>query len=87
MESSTLLENQEPLQETKTKMTNETETKRGVGRPSAFPENVTTKLAGFNLPVESLAKLKAAAADRKIPQNLLLNRAIESYLRRASAKS
>jgi hypothetical protein len=61
-------------------MSNATETKRPVGRPQSFPGQAT-KMAGFNLPVETLALLAEAAKSREVTQNTLVERALRSYLR------
>ena len=58
----------------------ETEVRRGRGRPKAFP-GVETAMAGFSLPVETLALLKTGAKAREITQNALLDRALRAYLR------
>jgi len=62
-------------------MSNSTEVKRGRRRPKSFP-NAETRMAGFNLPVATLAKIVAAAAKRGTNQNILLDRAVNSYLRK-----
>jgi hypothetical protein len=61
-------------------MSNATETKRPVGRPQSFPGQ-STKMAGFNLPVETLALLAETAKSREVTQNTLVERALRSYLR------
>lgn len=57
-----------------------TEVRRGRGRPRSFPDQ-QTKMAGFNLPVETLELLQEAAQARGVTQNALVDRAIRSLLR------
>jgi hypothetical protein len=72
-------------------MTNATETKRGRGRPASFP-NQETKMAGYNLPVETLDLVTEAVEKRnkdrgnkpRINQNQLVDRALRAYLRQRS---
>lgn len=61
-------------------MSNVAEVKRGRGRPKSFP-NVQTKMAGFNLPVETLELVSKTAEQREIPQNVIVERALRAYLR------
>ena len=61
-------------------MTNSTEIKRGRGRPKSFP-NTETKMAGYNLPIETLELVTKAAAKREVNQNILVDRALRAYLR------
>jgi hypothetical protein len=56
--------------------------KRGRGRPATFP-NTDTKMAGYNLPTSTLELVRKAAAKRGVNQNLLVDRALRAYLRRA----
>lgn len=56
------------------------EVKRGRGRPKSFP-NVETKMAGFNLPIETLELVQKVAEKRELPQNVLVERALRAYLR------
>jgi hypothetical protein len=58
-----------------------TETKRGRGRPATFP-NQETKMAGYNLPTDTLEMVRKAAAKREVNQNLLVDRALRAYLRK-----
>jgi hypothetical protein len=62
-------------------MNTNVETKRGRGRPATFP-NKATKMAGYNLPVETLELVRKAAAKREVNQNLLVDRALRAYLRK-----
>ena len=57
-----------------------TEVKRGRGRPPAFPD-AKTKMAGFNLPVETLELLSATAKSRELTQNAIVDRAVRAYCR------
>lgn len=66
------------------------EVKRSRGRPASFP-NTKTRMAGFNLPVDTLDRLSKATETRNakkadgapsVTQNTLVNRAILAYLRR-----
>lgn len=63
-------------------MSTSTQEKRGRGRPATFP-NTKTKMAGYNLPVTTLDLVRNAAAKREVNQNLLVDRALRAYLRRA----
>lgn len=63
-------------------MTNSTTIeKRGRGRPASFP-NTETKMAGYNLPVETLEMVTKAAAKREVNQNILVDKALRAYLRK-----
>lgn len=68
-------------------MSTQTETKQR-GRPASFTQ--PTKMAGFNLPLETLAMLAAAVTKRnesrkegvsRVNQNTLVDRALRAYLR------
>jgi hypothetical protein len=55
---------------------NATEVKRGRGRPASFPGQ-ETRVAGFNLPIETLDMLAAEAETRGVTQNAVVAKAIE----------
>lgn len=61
-------------------MANQTEVKRGRGRPKSFP-GVKTKMAGYMLPTTTLDLVSEAAATREINQNILVDKALRAYLR------
>lgn len=60
--------------------TTATEVKRGRGRPPAFPGQ-KTKMAGFNLPQETLELLSKTATERELTQNAIVDRAVRAYCR------
>lgn len=66
-------------------MTSATETKRGRGRPQTFPGQ-KTRMAGFNLPVDTLDLLSASAESRDKTQNAIVDAALRAYCRKRSTR-
>jgi hypothetical protein len=82
MACSVVRHTQQTQRKRKIDMSNATEVKRQRGRPSAFPADIDTKMAGFKLPTATLQMLAKGAAKRELTQNAIVDRAIRAFLRR-----
>jgi hypothetical protein len=69
--------------QTSTATADTTEAKRPVGRPATFP-GIETRMHAANLPVDTIAGLKALAKQRGVPLNSIMHTILSQAINRAA---